>query len=474
MKDAATAARRHAWERISPSHCSDCRVQADLYLAHVYALAAQMLSTEDGTGHRQGSPRDGYPLFEAMHAAVRVMHQQPRPFYDAVGNTGPQPSPLGTEASEHMLSLMQQRASDEGFEDGWGWWVSKTRTADESRDWLSVAYSSVPPSPIRRRSGEVYLLGAGFSCAVSETMPTMSALLFALKQTVEDEGWPLTQRFGLPHADDLESWLDSLATPQPYRSDAENTEAAAVFHRIADWLGRYITEVERESFQGAHPVVIFDLLRLWQSNLSTVITLNYDTIIERCVEARPDYIGLREAGVLAANAIRAVPLSPTSAYSGAMRLGDATLPAAFRLAKLHGSVDWQYPGESGRGQPIYAIDTDHEDEAQGRLRHLVPYIIPPCFSKVPLFNHEIIRQNWHAARQGLERAQRLVVMGYSLPPADTAVVQMLRTYAPKNITLLDTDPTLKQRYETLLGAAVEMPDTGDPIWDWTASVTTQP
>ena len=236
MAHAAAEARRHGWERIEPSQCSDCQVRAERYLAHVYALAARTLSTADDEGHHRGNPQDGYPLFEAMHAAVRVMHQQPRQFYNAMGNAGPQGSPLGDEAAEHMLSLMQQPASSAGFSDSWDWWISETRTADESRGWLFAAYNSVPPSPRRQRSGDVYLLGAGFSCAVSRTMPTMSALLAALKQTAEDEDWPLTQQLGLFQADDLESWLDALAAPQPYRSDAENAEAAAVFLRVADWL----------------------------------------------------------------------------------------------------------------------------------------------------------------------------------------------------------------------------------------------
>ena len=471
--EAAAKGRLHCWSRVDPDECSECRDRPERYLAHVYALAADLLSAASDEGHSWGDPQQGYPLFEAIHAAVRVMHGLPRPLYDAPGNAGPLDTPLGRAAVEHLFMLMQPRASEEGFADGSDWWTAETRTADESREWLATAYGSVPPSPCRQRSGEVFLLGAGFSRAVSATMPTMPALLAALRFTADDEDWPLARRLGLPEAADLELWLDSLASPQPYRSDTENAEAAALFGRVADWVGRYIAEVERESFQVGLPARIYDLLRLWQSNLSTVITLNYDTIIERCVEARPDDIGLAGAGVLVANAIRAVPLSPTSAYGGTMRIGDGTRPPAFRLAKLHGSVDWQFPGESGRGQPIYAIDTDHDDETEGRLAHLVPYIIPPCFAKVPLFDHEIVRQNWHAARQGLERAERLVVMGYSLPPADTAVVQMLRTFAPQNITLLDIDSSLKGKYEGLLGATVEVLDTSDPVWDWIAGIKTQ-
>ena len=472
---ASEKAKRHVWDQVKPSECNECRDNPRQFLEQVYALAIMLLGRYGDDHTTLGNPADGYTLMGAIHAAVQVMHQQALPYFDAAGNAGPDgDAPLGSAAADYLDIILDQRADGRGIAgDGWSWWTNKLRTFEEAHRTLFEAFLSVPSSPSRRKHGQVFLLGAGFSRAASDAMPTMAALLQSLQQTAGGERWELVGRFGLSRSDNLEAWLDSLAAPMPYRSEAENTEAAALFLRVAEWLARHLAATEAQAFQIGYPGRLVDLLRHWQANRSTVITLNYDTIIERCVEARSDGIGVA-GGALAANGIRAVPLSPTSAYRGAARLGGGSRPDGFRLAKLHGSIDWQYPGGGGRGLPIFAVDTDQDDEAQRGLAQMVPYIIPPCFTKMPLFDHEIIRQNWYVARQGLQRAEELVVMGYSLPTADTAVVQMLRAHAPDRIVLLDTNTKLKEHYEMLLGAAVEMPSSGNPIWEWVNAVASQP
>ena len=89
------------------------------------------------------------------------------------------------------------------------------------------------------------------------------------------------------------------------------------------------------------------------------------------------------------------------------------------------------------------------------MPQLVPYIIPPSFSKSALYDHEIIRAHWRASAHALENAAMLVVMGYSLPSADSSIRQMLRLHAPRKITVVDTDPSVAERFRECLGAAVE-------------------
>lgn len=120
----AAEARRHVWERIEPSECEDCRSGADRYLKHVYAMAMELLSIETDVGHRWGDLRRGYPLFVAIHAAVRVMHQLPEPIYSPENGAEPEESPLATAATENLLRLMEQRAGEGGFTDSRDWWAS--------------------------------------------------------------------------------------------------------------------------------------------------------------------------------------------------------------------------------------------------------------------------------------------------------------------------------------------------------------
>ena len=58
MSDAAAEARRHAWDRVDPDECESCWDAPERFLAHVYALAAHLLSSSSDEGHRGGNPQD--------------------------------------------------------------------------------------------------------------------------------------------------------------------------------------------------------------------------------------------------------------------------------------------------------------------------------------------------------------------------------------------------------------------------------
>lgn len=467
------------WDRVDPAACESCLAGPGRFLVHVYALASSLLNPDGDRSGGLGNRDDLYSLDGAIHAAVQLMHQQLLPNYDGHARSGPAKTQLGTAAARHLGEVLARAmADDSGHSEGWDWWTSTERSAAEARAVLSTAteeaLDSWGTSPSRHRSGRVYLLGAGFSCAVDPEMPTMKPLLGSLKRAAQAERWPTADRLGLEGADDLEAWLDSLAVAQPYRSDAENHEAEGLFLRASEWIARHLADVQHEALMTGFPSLFADLVAFWQAAKCTVITMNYDTLVERCVLECSDRVRIMDLPNRRVNAVRAVPLPTTAADGVAGTTGDWVLPEAFSLAKLHGSIDWQHPGGTGRGMPIYAVGIDVSEQTSHEMAQMSPYIIPPCFTKGPLFDHEIIRENWHVARRGLERAEELVVMGYSLPPADTAVVQMLRENAPDKITLLDTDKKLKKRYEDLLDATIETVDSDIPIWDWTSNVTAQP
>ena len=217
-----------------------------------------------------------------------------------------------------------------------------------------------------QRTGQVFLLGAGFSCAANSTMPTMRTLMDSLKRTSDEERWPAAISTDLPGAHDLESWLDSLAVAQPYRTDVENAEAAGLFRRVTAWLGDYLSDIQWKSFENGYPPWLIRLLTHWQNTQCTVITMNYDTIIERCVDAHHDDIGLSDAGALPASNIRATPMTPASAFRGVGRLDGGAPVQSFRLAKLHGSLDWMYPGAAAAD--CQSIRWTQTEMTQARIR----------------------------------------------------------------------------------------------------------
>ena len=137
------------------------------------------------------------------------------------------------------------------------------------------------------------------------------------------------------------------------------------------------------------------------------------------------------------------------------------LPAdGFRLAKLHGSINWYYSGaESFFGETIYDVGirpewgSSTEDKFLTKSHYVldkVPLLVPPTSSKNAFFANEAIRGNWRSARSYLEDAEEVVVIGYSTPASDLMARGLLSATSPAKVTLVDIDTTLPERYKSFL------------------------
>lgn len=83
----------------------------------------------------------------------------------------------------------------------------------------------------------------------------------------------------------------------------------------------------------------------------------------------------------------------------------------------------------------------------------VPFIVPPILEKASLLEHESICALWGEARVALEKAEKLVVLGYSLPDGDFTMRHFLKTaLANKDakIEIVDRSADLADRYSAKL------------------------
>ena len=243
-----------------------------------------------------------------------------------------------------------------------------------------------------------------------------------------------------------------------------------MFQRATLWIAKRISEVEHQVALDPQPADwLSEFLQFVDRERCHLTTLNYDTIIERAWGGgRDDWqVDLRLAA----------PMQSAPNYLGRPSTIDRSMMAPDRcLSKLHGSVDWGYAGGSGRGVPIYRDWRIDGTAWHSLMPQLVPYIIPPSFSKSALYDHEIIRAHWTTTAHALANAATLVVMGYSLPSADSSIRQMLRLHAPSNVAVVDKDPSVAGRFRDCLDATVEECTADDPIPRWVAShvVSTHP
>ena len=276
--------------------------------------------------------------------------------------------------------------------------------------------------------GDVFILGAGFSRAVSSRLPLTDELgnaCLAIDGLGDDRRAPVSGFTG----GNFETWLSGLAERQPYLSEHQNLENQALYLRFSDAIAAVLGERVCKALWDPAPRWLQAWLKAAHCRRSTLITFNYDTLIECAVDSgllfQPGY---REP-VFWAELIGNVP----AWAPGASRLGAEPTPT-LRLLKLHGSLNWYWvPGDDsgismarrvlpGRyGEPAPYNDEERRRELPGR----VPFVVPPSATKSAYYRNPIVREVWHRAAEALGAAQSVTIFGYSLPPTDTTFSGML-------------------------------------------------
>jgi hypothetical protein len=90
-----------------------------------------------------------------------------------------------------------------------------------------------------------------------------------------------------------------------------------------------------------------------------------------------------------------------------------------------------------------APDPYTEDGRRRNLPGRVPFVVPPAAPKSPYYRNAIIREVWQQAAHALRRADRVFIVGYSLPPTDLTFASMLTDTlikSPSYVTIVDLRP----------------------------------
>jgi hypothetical protein len=329
-----------------------------------------------------------------------------------------------------------------GASDSW------TRRGRGRRVWQCCTMASA--------SGQTYLLGAGFSKAVSRAMPSMLELGELLRGTLETAFGASDWRVALG-VRDFENLLGLLSQDQPWLDDVSNLRNRAAFLEVSRAIAGSVRARQVQALTDSQPDWLRALVRYWLAHHARVLTFNYDTLIEKAVvsqaavppQTADDYAHADLYPV-------AVPAVEHRSSAGPT----APLPMeGMRLTKLHGSLNWYYSGaETFFGEAIYDVGirpewgSSSEDKFISKAHYVmdkVPLIVPPTASKNAYFANEAVRGNWRSARAFLESASELVVIGYSMPLSDLMVRGLLTAAGLHRIRLVDVDPGVRERYESL-------------------------
>lgn len=304
-----------------------------------------------------------------------------------------------------------------------------------------------------------YILGAGFSRAVSSHMPLMQDLSQRTIELLSPDRLHSVPG-ALSFRDDFEAWLTYLSTEQPWLTHSDNLRNNAAFYEVAEAVATAIGGAQNRVFAGPIPAWLLTLVHHWDLSSSNVITFNYDEIIESA--ARRVLVDSEQGKHNAA--VYPVALTPLSARvpSRGLSIGsDRRL--AFKLLKLHGSVNWYYSGfDAPHGDTVYTRQglpswrprpESGIDEEEGVLLDKSPLIVPPTAVKTRFYGNDTLRAQWRIAAEALRNAEELHIMGYSAPGSDLLVRGLVGTnFRGRRIIAVDPQEQVVERLKAFLSA----------------------
>lgn len=297
----------------------------------------------------------------------------------------------------------------------------------------------------------VVLLGAGFSKAVSEVMPTLGEL----GPRVLAQLGPEYERALDPFGGNVEEYLSYIGADQPWLSDEANQRNRALFSETVLAIREVIVKAESEASKSL-PGWLERVAWQWSRDRTAVLTFNYDTLLEE-----PLRLG-GMAGTLAD--LYMVPIVERQAPGwGSMFSASGPQKPIAELFKLHGSVNWLHGGDAApvTDPLILRYPESPGNDALPRSARIYsdlrPFIIPPTSVKNRYYDRTGLRAQWRAAGERLRGADELTIIGYSLPATDVGTTSFLRTTLNTHavVTVVDPCPMVADRLDDLLPNALE-------------------
>jgi hypothetical protein len=269
----------------------------------------------------------------------------------------------------------------------------------------------------------LFILGAGFSRAISAEMPLVSEL----RDVVAPFGWPDDLGSLLQQLDfNIEHLLTYLATEIPFLSEVDVLRNRASFLQVSRGIGYAIGTIQDAVFGSTTcPDWLTTLVATWDTQRAPVVTFNYDSFVEKAYETLgPDSDGNQRER----EQLYSMPVAVLNSRSGVGVLGGSTR-TTFPLLKLHGSCTWLYSGsERFYGETVFRtrgkrgwVSDEYMAEINAEARDKVPLIVPPTTDKSAFFANESVRAQWREASFQLRGYADVYIIGYSLPETDMLV-----------------------------------------------------
>lgn len=181
---------------------------------------------------------------------------------------------------------------------------------------------------------------------------------------------------------------------------------------------------------------------------TTIITFNYDLILERYLFSRGEWLPHDGYGFEITNMPEIYPRY--------------RIPSRVKILKLHGSLNWEFDDLFRRKLELEWVDDNQLSFFPGYLikdpknhftyqgKHPASAWILPSWIKQ--FHYPELMAVWKSAAEALANADEIVVIGYSLPKEDVASGALIGTAEYRCSSFIVIDPSAKElrdRYKAI-------------------------
>jgi SIR2-like domain len=147
---------------------------------------------------------------------------------------------------------------------------------------------------------------------------------------------------------------------------------------------------------------------------NTIITFNYDTVLEDALEnwQVPIWYGFESVE-----------------YDDSSKHARTKTDDSITVLKLHGSINWAQPNQPNQANGLMRVFGSYSD-ILATNRNVV--LVPPTWRKT--FTGAF-SEMWDEALNALNEATRIIIIGFSLPPTDIHIKFLLAAGLQENISL---------------------------------------
>lgn len=230
---------------------------------------------------------------------------------------------------------------------------------------------------------------------------------------------------------EFEQLISYLSGNYPWKNKYEVDRQWSLFKEITDYIVEFVESQENLSeIRIENNNKLSRIIQYFEDNETKIVTFNYDTLLEKAFsKIIKERIGKRRWETYWDLPITSVGQRANPNNGQIQYPYDPNKRTAI-ITKLHGSINWLRSTYNPTfNEPIYYKPDFNIEEGfielspslETNMYGLSPFIIPPAMGKNSFLKHDLISVMWERARNQLENADELVIIGYSIPQSDTYI-----------------------------------------------------